>query len=171
MAEKTTTAKQKTVDNATVEKKYDLEKRVSVKNLANWTVTFARKGENQGDVLIAKDGRAILTRNEIQAQIDSGNKLFIGEDGHGSHATIYIEDAATRKWVGFEDENHKQMILTDDVVLKLFDMSNPEYESNIPVYVKTRAEKYALIETIRRLDLNDYRKIVFAEKYTGFKVQ
>jgi len=170
MAEKATTTKQKTVDNATVEKKYDLDKRVSVKNLANWRVTFARKGESNGDVIIEKDGRTILTRNEIQAQIDSGNPLFVGVDGHGSHATIYIEDAATRKWVGFEDENHKQLILTDDIVLKLFEMSDQEYKNNVPTYVKTRAEKYTFIEAIRRLNLNDYRKIVFAEKHTGFKV-
>ena len=49
-------------------------------------------------------------------------------------------------------------------------MNQSDFETNLPIYIHTRAEKFALIETIRNLGLNDYRKIVFAENYTGFKV-
>lgn len=181
MAEKTTNAATK-ADNAAssekkaktkptvVEEELNLDAKVTVKNLAGWKVTFARLHEGVGDVIIAEEGKQRLSRNEVQAQINSGNKLFIGTDGRGSHATLYIEDAPTRRLVGFEDEEEQQLVFTDKTVKKLFEMKYPEYERNLPTYIVTRAEKYAFMEAIKRLELNDYRKIVLASNYTGYKI-
>ena len=151
------------------EKPLNLDERVTVRNLAGWKVSFMRKHDGEGDIKITQGGQQRLSRNEIQAQINDGNTLFVGT-GDGSHATLYIEDAATRKWVGFEDENRPQLVFTDDLVDKLFSMSQTEFETNLPIYISTRAEKFALIEAIRRLGFNDHRKIVFAENHTGFKI-
>ena len=150
-------------------KPLNLDEKVTVKNLAGWKVSFMRKHDGEGAIKITQGGQQLLSRNEIQAQINDGNTLFIGS-GNGSHATIYIEDADTRKWVGFEDENNPQMVFTDELVGKLFNMNQSEFETNLPIYISTRAEKFALIEAIRRLGFNDYRKIMFAEQHTGFKV-
>lgn len=151
------------------EKPLNLDEKVTVRNLAGWKVSFMRKHDGEGAIKITQGGQQRLSRNEIQAQINDGNTLFVGT-GNGSHATLYIEDAATRKWVGFEDENRPQLVFTDGLVEKLFSMNQAEFETNLPVYISTRAEKFALIEAIRRLGFNDYRKIVFAEKHTGFKI-
>lgn len=168
---KTTQKKTETVpyDIETFEDELNLDKKVTVKNLAGWEVSFYRKHDGTGAINITKGGLQRLSRNEIQAQINDGNLLFIGA-GNGSHATLYIEDADTRRWVGFEDENNPQMVFTEELVKKLFDMNQSDFETNLPIYIRTRAEKFALIETIRKLGLNDYRKIVFAENYTGFRV-
>ena len=140
------------------EKPLNLDEKVTVRNLAGWKVSFMRKHDGEGAIKITQGGQQRLSRNEIQAQINDGNTLFVGT-GNGSHATLYIEDAATRK-----------LVFTDGLVEKLFSMNQAEFETNLPVYISTRAEKFALIEAIRRLGFNDYRKIVFAEKHTGFKI-
>lgn len=157
------------IDETYINEDLNLDTKVTVKNLAGWDVTFARKHDGIGAVIITKEGRQRLSRNEIQAQINDGNKLFIGI-GNGEHATIFIEDEATRKWVGFEDDNNPQKVFTDKVVEDLFAMTQGEFEQMLPYYIVTRAEKYALIEAIKRLGFNDYRKIVFATNYTGYKI-
>ena len=148
----------------------DLDKSVVIYNIAGWDVTFALRNRT-GDVLMTRKSKQRLPRNEIQSQIYNGNKLFAGTDGRGSHATIYIEDAATRQWLGFETSDEPQLIFTDEIARKLFAMSQSEFERELPHYVVTRAEKYALNEAIERLGFNDYRKIVYASKYTDYPLR
>ena len=152
------------------EKEPNLDTKVTVVNLAGWKVTFTRIQDGIGDVLIAENGRTRLSRNEIIAQVNNGNKLFVGVDGNGSHATLYIDDAPTRRWVGFETKTQPQNVFSESNVKKLFDMTQNEFEKNLPMYIKTRAEKNALVEAIKKLGLNDYRKIMFAVNYCGYKL-
>lgn len=170
MAEKKSTATNKSNSPKPVEEELNLDAKVTVKNLAGWDVTFARLHDGVGDIVIVANGHQRLSRNEVVAQVNNNNKLFSGIDSKGSHATIYIDDAATRQMLGFEDENNSQIIFTEQKVIDLFNMSQAEYEAALSQYIRTRAEKYALIETIKRLHLNDYSKIVFATKYTGYKI-
>lgn len=148
----------------------DLDKSVPIHNIAGWNVTFALRNQG-GDMLLTKKSKQRLSRNEIQAQIYNGNKLIGGTDGSGSHATIYIDDKATRIWLGFETPDKPQRIFTDDVAKKLFNMSQTEFEKELPNYVVTDDEKYALNEAIERLGINDYRKIIYASKYTGYPLK
>lgn len=165
-----------TVNNApkqettVIEEDLNLDAKVTVKNLAGWDVTFARLQDGHGDVVIVANGQQRLSRNEVIAQVNNNNKLFTGSDTVGSHATIYIDDDATRKWLGFEEDGKPQKIFTEKLVEDLFKMSQAKYEKALPEFIRTRAEKYALIETIKKLKLNDYAKIVFASKYTGYKL-
>lgn len=165
-AEKAETANTKKIDL----NKLNLDEKVTVKNLAGWRVTFARLHDGVGDIVIEMNGQQRLSRNEVQAQINGGNKLFCGVDGQGSHATLFIEDEATRMLVGFEDEDRKQVVFSDTTVKELFALKDAEFEKQLPQRIVTRAEKYALVEAIKRLELNDYRKIVFAANYTGYKI-
>lgn len=151
----------------------NLEQKVTVKNIAGWTVGFARI-DSIGDVTITADGSTKLTRNEIIAQVQNGNRLFTGVNGDGSHATLFIDDEATRKEVGFdsEDGKSKQVVFSDEVVKQLFAAkSQNTFQKNLTETIITRAEKYAVIQAIKRLKINDYSKIRFVEDYTGFKVQ
>lgn len=152
-----------------IEEDLNLDAKVTVKNLAGWDVTFARLHDGVGDVVIVANGQQRLSRNEVVAQVNNNNKLFTGSS-NGCHATVYIEDAATRQLLGFEEAGRPQMIFTEELVKNLFNMSQNRYETELPKYIRTRAEKYALIETIRKLRLNDYAKIVFATEYTGYKL-
>ncbi len=152
------------------EKDLNLDVKVTIRNLAGWDVTFARLHDGIGDVTIVANGHQRLSRNEVIAQVNNNNKLFVGSDTIGSHATVYIDDEPTRKLLGFEEEGRPQMVFTEQLVNDLFNISQSEYEDKLSTYIRTRAEKYALIETIKKLRLNDYAKMVFAAEYTGYKL-
>lgn len=161
--------KTKTVSAEDIEN-LNLDKIVNVRNLAGWDVGFARRHDGTGDIQITKSSTQRLSRNEIVAQINNGNRLFIGVDGHGGHATLYIEDADTRRYVGFDTDEHKQDFFSKEMVKNLFALPQDEYEAQLKKSVVTRAEKYALKDAIEELGINDYRKIIFATSYTGIKI-
>lgn len=151
----------------------NLDQKVTVKNIAGWSVGFARI-DGIGDVTITAEGSTRLSRNEIISQVQNGNRLFTGTDGSGSHATLYIDDAPTRKEIGFdsEDGKDKQVVFNDAAITKVFTLKTQSaFEKNLAEIIQTRAEKYAVIQAIKRLKINDYSKIRFVEDYTGFKVQ
>lgn len=155
---------------ASAPKELNLDAKVTIRNLAGWLVGFARLTE-MGDVSMVANGHQRISRNEIIAQVQNGNKLFVGTDGNGSHATIYIDDAPTRVEVGFdsEDGTTTQKIITDDVVRGLFAIQDQAtFEKQYAETIQTRAEKYALIQSIQRLGMNDFSKIRFIEKNTGY---
>lgn len=150
----------------------DLDKKVTVRSIAPWKTTFPRVTE-VGDVIIAPNGTQRLSRNEIIAQHQSGNRLFNGVDGNGSHATLFIDDELTRREIGFESEDGKvkQNVFSDELVKKVFDYRTQQaFETHFKESFITRSEKYAAIDAIKRLKINDYNKIRFAEEYTGFKL-
>lgn len=158
---------------STKEKEFDIEKKVVVKNIASWGAAF-NKIDGHGSVDIPADGKTKLSRSEILAQIQEGNRLFTGTDGYGSHANLYIDDEATRVEAGFEDKDdgRVQMILTDELVTRLFAIDDRKtFETEFANAIKTRAEKYAVMKLIKKLEVNDYFKINFAQDYTGFKLQ
>lgn len=151
-------------------KELNLDAKVTVRNIAGWQVGFDRKADGIGSVRIMADGTMRLSRNEIIAQVHDGNKLITGVDGRGSHATLVIEDAPTRVEVDFESEDgsRKQAVFSDELVKKLFDIPQQDrFESEFKNAIVTRAERYAVMQSINRQNLNDYRKIRFIENYTG----
>jgi len=153
-------------------KELDLDKKVTVKNIADWTVGFNRITE-MGEVKFAPNGSQRLTRNEIIAQHQNDNKLFNGFDGNGSHATLYIDDVDTRREIGFESEDGKikQKVFSDDLIKKLFEYKTMStFEEKFKDAIKTRSEAFAAIKAIKRLRLNDFDKIRFVEEYTGFRM-
>lgn len=162
---------QKIVDTQAVEE-LNLDTKVTVRNIAGWDVGFSRK-DGIGDISITANGSMRLTRAEIIAQVQSGNRLFIGLDGMGSHATLFIDDAPTRIEVEFDSEDGKktQNVFSDEKVKSLFALTSAKFQNEFKDAIRTRAEKYAVIDAIKRLKINDYSKIRFVEDYTGYKVQ
>lgn len=147
------------------------EQKVTVRSISNAQTGF-RRHDNSGDVTIPPKGSVRLSRSEIMAQVQGGiNWLLLGTDGAGSHATLYVEDAATRRELGFDSEDGKvkQVHLTESAVKELFSKNQREFEKAFPDVIVTEDEKQAVMEIIRTLGENDYRKIKFAEQYTGHK--
>ena len=156
--------------NVNQEEQVELDKKVTVKNIAGWPVTFRRLCEI-GDVIITAEGSIKLSRNEIISQVQNGNRLFTGRNGDGSHPTLFIDDEPTRFEVGFDKEDGtKQVAFSDAVITSLFALKNIEtFKKNFQEAIKTRAEKHAAMKAIQKLGLNDYSKIRFVEDYTGFR--
>lgn len=149
----------------------NLDTKVTVRNIAGWTVGFSRIADGYGDVTITPNGSTRLSRNEIISQIQNGNKLFLGTDEHGSHATLIIEDKPTRMEVDFETETTTQNIFSEKKISDLFNERQTSFETKLVNEIRTRAEKYAAMVTIKKLKLNDYSKIRFVERYTGYKLE
>lgn len=154
--------------------KLNLDEKVTVRNIASWSVGFARLSDMRGDVVIPPEGSVRLSRNEIIMQTQNGNRLFNGTDGRGSHATLYIEDKETRIEVEFESEDGEttQDVLTEAKVKTMFTVKNAKtFEDNLHKNIVTRAEKYALVKMIKKLKINDYSKMRAVERYTGYKFE
>ena len=154
-------------------KELDLDKKVTVRSIAPWNTGFQRYVE-MGDANIAPFGSIRMSRAEIIAQHQNGNKLINGVDGMGSHATLIIEDADTRKELGFdsEDGKTKQLVFSDDLVKKVFEYKTQSaFEQHFKNAFVTRAEKNAVMVAVKRLKINDFSKIRFAENYTGFRYE
>ena len=150
----------------------NMDQKITVRSIAGWPTGFKRI-ETTGDVTIPKQGSVRLTRSEVIAQVQSGNKLFTGTDDRGSHATLYIDDEPTRLEVEFDSKEEKrvQQVLNDEVVQKLFSYKTLKtFEERMKEAIVTRAEKYAIIQMISKLKLNDHEKIRIVEQYTGFKI-
>ena len=156
--------------NEITEEDTRLDKKVKVRSIAPW-ITGAPRVTSKGDISIPANGSVLLSREEVIAQAQNGNKLLSGIDSLGSHATWYIEDAFTRSEVSFDIDDKKQTFLTAEDIKRIFELKTPKaFEDNIQKTVVTRAEKAYLMETIRSLNLNDYKKIAFCEDYTGIRL-
>ena len=148
------------------EQPLNLEQQVTVRSIAGWTTGFSRM-LTVGDVTIPSRGSIRLSRNEIISQVHNNNGLFNGIDGRGSHATLIIDDKSTLKEVDFITD----LQFSDNKVKKIFEIQNQDtFEDEIKKQIVTRAEKYALMVSIVKQKLNDFAKIRFCEKYTGYKI-
>lgn len=146
-----------------------LDKKVIIRSIAPWNTGSSRK-TTAGDIGIPPKGTILLSREEIIAQAQNGNRLLTGIDGVGSHATWYIEDDYTRKELSFDVDSKKQTFLTQDMIKKIFDLKTQKaFIENIQKTVITRAEKAYLIDSIKVLGFNDYQKIAYCIEYTGMK--
>lgn len=154
-----------------VEEDNRLDKKINVRSIAPW-ITGAPRVTTNGDISVPPKGTVLLSREEVIAQAQNGNRLINGTDSVGSHATWYIDDVFTRSELSFDipDENKSQIFLTKNIVKEIFAIkSQKDFESEIENRVVTRAEKAYLIECIKEFNFNDYRKIDFCVRYTGIE--
>ena len=99
----------------------NMDEKIQIRNLCNWALSFKRI-DSIGDVLIPANSTMRIARGEVFTQAQSGNNLFTGTDGLGSHARIYIDDRDTRVELDFESEDRKrtQNVISDDKIKEIF---------------------------------------------------
>lgn len=147
-----------------------MNENISIKNLTTFPVGFRRINGN-GEVNLPPNTSVLIDRAEVISQIQSQNILFCGENNDSSHPYIFVEDKETRVFVGFETEDKPQEIISEDKIKKIFDIKTQKsFEKAITETIVTLAEKKTLIETIKKLGINDHSKIKFIEKYTEMKI-
>lgn len=146
---------------------------IIIRNLAPWEVAF-RRILTQGDVVIPPFGKLSIDKEEVVNQSYANNSLINGGfDDRGSHATIYIDDKDTRVALHFESEDGKepQLILDDEWFAKVFELKQiGTFKKRLTEHVLTHAEKFRIIEYIKKTKINDYDKIRAVEEYVGAKV-
>ena len=151
----------------------DSNKKIILQNLTSWDLTF-RRINTLGDVIIPAKGKITMMSDEVMAQIYNNNRLFVGEDGKGSHARIFIEDEEIREEAEFESKENKQKqeVLNKDQLKSLFEIGTLQYfKKKVQEKVKSQAEKAKIVEYAKLNNINDHDKIDFLQKYTGFKLE
>lgn len=152
---------------------FNMDEKVTVINIAPWNVGFPNL-TSHGDTVIQPSSKTRMRREEIVEQVNAGNKLIGGLDEYGSHATIIIEDADTRKYLEFDSEDGKrtQNVITKDKVSKWFELKTFEsFKKNIESNVVTRAEKQYLLKCIKDLKLDSFEKIQFCQEHCKFSLR
>ena len=145
--------------------------KVSIVNLTPWDQGFARMN-TVGAVNLPPYGRMNIDREEIISQCYNRNVQFVGIDGQGSHARIYVEDVEIRKEFEFDTDTRKQNVLTNEKIAKLFEYKRmSDFEKNLKDLVRIHAEKFMIVEYIKKHKINDYDKIKSVEKYTDIKIE
>lgn len=154
------------------------EDKVTVKNLCAWPLYFQRL-EGRGDIKVVANGTTRLTVEEIESQVNVRNKFFIGEDGNGSNARLFIENKELRVHLEFEraesaDEDDElpseQKVLTEDAIKKILGLKTQSaFEKRVKEDILTDAEKAKLVEVAEKTKLNDHKKLQFIEEYTELK--
>ena len=152
------------------EKKLDLEKRSSIKNLCPWTISFTLpiSGAN---ILLGADKKTSVNNQELVTLCENSNPMFAGI-GNGNHARVYIENEELRKYVGFdsEDGKQKQFILTDEECQRILDYKTfSTFKKHLEESIVANHEKARIIEFARKIKLNDYEKITEIESFTNIK--
>lgn len=127
---------------------------VLVNNLCSWPLSFWRKA-GQGDVEIPANAKnwPLLSFEEVQAQIQTGNRMFTGTDGMGNHARIQIVDDEQRKQLfGLESvETEEPALLNLDAVKALLAIrTKAKFHEQLQAMVTTDAEKKMLVELAKQ---------------------
>lgn len=150
----------------------NLEKRYRVKNISDHQVSW-RKLTTIGDETLVGGATVPISGVEIEAQVSSGNKFFVGYDGLGSGAKVYILDEKLRKYFEFDsaDGKTKQKVLTDEKISQILSEKNIEkFEASIKEWVVGLSEASKLVRVIKTSGFNDYKKIKIIENYTNIRI-
>lgn len=148
----------------------NMNENISIKNLTSFPVGF-RRINGAGEINLPPHTSVMVERTEVVSKVQSQSELFWGADYNPSHAYIYIEDKATREYVGFDTATEEQSIINEDKIKAAFAMKTTKaFENAITKLAVTFAEKQYLVETIKKLEINDYNKIKFVEKYTNMTI-
>jgi len=149
----------------------NMDEKITIKNLCDFYLYFNRIN-GVGDIAMPPRTSMRIDRGEVISQAQINNIMFVGEDGNGSHARIFIDDKDTRIELGFETEETPQVVISDDKVKSAFGAkTKTAFKKAIEELAHTYPEKVSLVKAVKKLGLNEYDKIKFIEEYTGLKVE
>jgi len=157
--------KEKKVEVIETDKPLNLAKRVTIRNTTNID-TYFRQVLKSADAKVAKKGTMSLSVEEILAQCDNGNPSFVGHNRDGSHASLYIEDAEVRKYLGFDTDKSKQEVIDEQAILQIFDASSiSAFANQLKEKILTMGEKQTLRDVIASDKVDSHQKIELATAY------
>lgn len=138
-------------------------------------LTLDRNKGKMGEKVFQGYQERLITIGEL-IEIAPNTKLFTGEDGHGTNAALYIEDAEVREYLGFGgyDENGDyvdQIVLTEERVLEILNEKNKKkFEQEIEGFRGDITKVNLIRDTIRRTKFNDAQRIKYIEKELDIEI-
>ena len=143
------------------DKKYDLGRKVNIRNTSGIDTYFARIGSG-GDQKVAARSVALVSFGEVLDQCHAGNRDFIGTDGRGAHATFVVMDAEVREEAGLGGGG----ALDEAAVVALFGIEGADaFLAALAERVVTLGEKQTLRDAIGAGAVNAHDKIEMAERF------
>lgn len=123
---------------------------VLVNNLCAWPLYF-RRIAGTGEVEIPANAKKfpLLSFEEVQAQIQTGNVMFVGTDKVGGHARIQIvDDAQRRELFGIDGTDVADPVVLDLESVKslLAIRTKAKFHERLKEMVQTDAEKKMLVD-------------------------
>ena len=165
------------VAETTMSKKKELvlTDRIPITNLNDWELHFVST-ETDKDIVIPARANKIrkLTLAEIDGQVQSGNKMFVGIDGMGNNACIKIEDEDAFRYVFRLDANEPVAVkvLDLDTVKKLIQITDKKkYEKELRELVVTNSDKKMIAKLAIQANIENvegYKKTSI-ENLIGYK--
>ena len=138
---------------------------VLINNLCDWPLYMSRRtgvavgGGASITIPASAKNFPLLTFDEVQAQIQWGNKMFTGTDGQGSHARIQIVSEEQRKKLfqldGLEDVTPPNLLTADAVKALLAIRGKAKFNERLAELVQTDAEKKMLVELANSVGAED----------------
>ena len=145
----------------------NMDQKIRVQNLSN-VPTYFRCLDRPVDAKIPSNGSVLFTISEILNQVNAGNPEFVGTDGKGAHAGLYITEKYVRVAAGFELENDgkKQEIFDEEAIIALFKENNPEkFYKSLKNKIVSIGEKETLKAILDAGKVNEHNKVEIAQKY------
>lgn len=107
--------------------------------------------------------------------IANTTKLFKGDDGKGQNASLYIEDAEVRQYLGFESVSEngdiiQQNILSEEEVLLMLKSNKKAFEKELKKFEGSVAKTKLLADIIKRTGYNDAQRIKYIEKFLNITI-
>lgn len=149
--------------------------KVALDNLNSWEIHFSGI-ELQKDLFIPASAKnwKLLSLAEVEAQVKSGNRSFVGTDGEGSHASIRIVDEEVRKYVfGVDDATKKQKVLDVATIKELLTITNKgAFMKKLKEVVVTEAEKrrFVMLAKEAGIDSAEVYKMKAIQEWVGTSV-
>lgn len=142
----------------------------TLQNLADNTIYLSLI--QGGDISIKANGYRDMLNRDIVSLRNNSNIFFVGTDGKGSNARIYIKNPDLRIYVGFdaEDGSFTQQVLTDEICQEILDSkTQKQFEKVVKEKIISYHEKVRIINYARKIKLDSFEKISFLESYSGKK--
>lgn len=108
--------------------------------------------------------------------IANTTKLFTGVDGKGTNASLYIEDADIRQYLGFDEVSEngtviEQEILSEEEITKILNLKNKKsFEKRIAEFANSISKTNLLKDMIVKTGYNDAQRIKYIEEHLGIEI-
>lgn len=118
----------------------NLNERVVVTNLVGWDISWYNDVTRRDTFIPGyMKNFQLITLEEAQNEIAKGNPFFVGNDGHGSHAILLIEDPEVRAYILGTDVEPIQ-ITSDRINAMLNAETKEDYVNAFEELIKNESE-------------------------------
>lgn len=138
-------------------------------------LTLDRNKGKMGEKVFQGYQTRLISIGELM-EIAPNTKLFLGEDGLGTNAALYIEDAEVREYLGFGSYNENgeyqdQVVLTEENILDILnEKSDKIFKEKISSFIGDITKINLIRDMVRRTGFNNAQRVKYIEKVLDIEI-